>query len=47
MCPGYLAQATCPGDGLKVVINLTQEAEEALEMVPFTLLYVSSIESSL
>ena len=37
MCPGYLAEATCPGDGLKVVINLTQEAEQALAMVPFYL----------
>ena len=35
MCPGYLAEATCPGDGLKVVINLTQEAEQALAMVLF------------
>ena len=35
MCPGYLAEATCPGDGLKVVINLTKEAEQALAMVSF------------
>ena len=33
MCPGYLAEAACPGDGLKVVINLTKEAEQALKMV--------------
>ena len=35
MCPGYLAEAACPGDGLKVVINLTEEAEQALKMVHF------------
>ena len=29
----YLAQATSPGDGLKVVIHLTKEAEKALTMV--------------
>ena len=26
LCPGYLAEASSPGDGLKVVINLTQVA---------------------
>ena len=36
MCPGYLAEAACPGDGLKVVINLTQQAEQALSMVTFS-----------